>query len=193
MRSGAVAADDRVIRLIRRLADGGLFIGLAAWTQPSLVGPLYLPSVTSADERLQFYASRYPITEVDSSFYPPLPERTADLWVQRTRPGFLFDVKAFSPPHPPSDSTVAVMAGLAGCSAGRAGREADGLGAGPASRNPQRGVATLYGCGRAHASRGSTPTFDSALSRIQPCWCRRVKNTCAGPRSTKRCVPETPC
>jgi len=43
---------------------------------------------------------------VDSTFYHPPARRTAALWVARTPPGFLFDVKAFrlltQHPTPPS-------------------------------------------------------------------------------------------
>ena len=97
------ASDDPVVR---RLADDGLYLGLTAWTDPSLVGALYAPTATTAEQRLRFYASRYPITEVDSTFYHPLAGRTAATWVARTPPGFLFDVKAFrlltQHPTPPS-------------------------------------------------------------------------------------------
>ena len=99
----ARASDDPVVR---RLADDGLYLGLTAWTDPSLVGALYPPTATTAEQRLRFYASRYPITEVDSTFYHPLAGRTAATWVARTPPGFLFDVKAFrlltQHPTPPS-------------------------------------------------------------------------------------------
>jgi uncharacterized protein YecE (DUF72 family) len=100
------AAHDPVIRA---LADDGLFIGITAWSEPSLVnsGELYPPTVKTAEERLRFYAARYPITEVDSTFYRPLAERTAALWAARTPPGFLFDVKAFRllthHPTPPAE------------------------------------------------------------------------------------------
>jgi uncharacterized protein YecE (DUF72 family) len=94
MRPPRAAADDPVIRA---LADDGLYIGITAWSEPSLVdsGQLYPPSVRTAEERLRFYAAHYPITEVDSTFYRPLAARTATLWTARTPPGFLFDVKAF--------------------------------------------------------------------------------------------------
>lgn len=100
------AADDPVIR---SLADDGLFIGITAWSEPSLVssGELYPPTVKTAEERLRFYAARYPITEVDSTFYRPLVARTAAVWAARTPPGFLFDVKAFRllthHPTPPAE------------------------------------------------------------------------------------------
>jgi hypothetical protein len=100
------AADDPVMR---SLAEHGLYIGVTAWSEPSLVesSELYPPTVTTAEERLRFYASHFSIAEVDSTFYHPLAERTAALWAGRTPPGFLFDVKAFRllthHPTPPSE------------------------------------------------------------------------------------------
>jgi uncharacterized protein YecE (DUF72 family) len=71
--------------------------GVTAWTEPSLAesGALYPPGVATAEERLRYYAARFPVTEVDASFYRPLAERTAALWAARTPPGLLFGVKAF--------------------------------------------------------------------------------------------------
>jgi uncharacterized protein YecE (DUF72 family) len=103
MSRAPVASRDPVIR---RLAEDGVYVGLTAWTQPSLVGTLYPPTVTTAEERLHLYASSFPIGEVDSTYYTPPAERTAALWVARTPPGFVFDVKAFrlltQHPTPPS-------------------------------------------------------------------------------------------
>jgi uncharacterized protein YecE (DUF72 family) len=81
--------------VVGRLAEEGIYVGITAWTESSLVGPLYPPRVRSAEERLRHYAAHFPITEADSTFYRPLAERTAELWVARTPPGFIFDIKAF--------------------------------------------------------------------------------------------------
>jgi uncharacterized protein DUF72 len=83
---GEQAANDPVIRA---LADDGLYIGITAWSEPSLVdsGELYPPTVRTAEERLRFYTRHYPITEVGSSFYRPVAARTANLWAARTPPG----------------------------------------------------------------------------------------------------------
>ena len=49
-----------------------------------------------AAERLAHYAARYPIVEVDSTYYfPPTPELAAS-WVARTPEGFTMNVKAWS-------------------------------------------------------------------------------------------------
>jgi uncharacterized protein YecE (DUF72 family) len=50
----------------------------------------------SAQERLQFYAARFPVAEIDSTYYAPPAEQQARLWAQRTPDGFRFDVKAYS-------------------------------------------------------------------------------------------------
>lgn len=77
---------------------GRVLVGTCSWTDKTLVesGRFYPPGVTSPAERLRFYATRFPIVEVDATFYAPPSERTARLWVERTPTGFVFDVKAFS-------------------------------------------------------------------------------------------------
>src|SRR5215471_5138798 len=73
-------------------------VGTASWTDPTLVksGLFYPPSATTAAERLGFYASHFSTVEVDSSYYAILSEEVARLWVERTPPGFIFNVKAFA-------------------------------------------------------------------------------------------------
>jgi uncharacterized protein YecE (DUF72 family) len=73
-------------------------VGTASWTDPTLVKSalFYPPGATTAAERLNFYASHFPTVEVDSSYYAILSEDVARLWVERTRPGFIFNVKAFA-------------------------------------------------------------------------------------------------
>jgi uncharacterized protein YecE (DUF72 family) len=71
-------------------------IGTASWTDPTMVrGNVFYPrGVSSAEERLRYYAEQFPVVEVDASYYS-LPERaTARLWAERTPPGFSFHVKA---------------------------------------------------------------------------------------------------
>ena len=52
-------------------------------------GVFYPPGTSSADDRLKYYASRFPLVEVDSSYYS-LPERaTVALWNKRTPNDFL--------------------------------------------------------------------------------------------------------
>jgi uncharacterized protein YecE (DUF72 family) len=50
----------------------------------------------TARDRLAFYAERFPLTEVATTFrFPPTPDLAAQ-WVERTPGGFTFDVRAWS-------------------------------------------------------------------------------------------------
>jgi uncharacterized protein YecE (DUF72 family) len=82
---------------IRRLARQGIYVGVCSWTGRTLIeaATFYPPGKMTAEERLRFYASQFPIVEVDSTYYAPPSERSAGLWVERTPPEFTFDVKAF--------------------------------------------------------------------------------------------------
>ncbi|MEP7055262.1 MAG: DUF72 domain-containing protein [Actinomycetota bacterium] len=76
---------------------GEIRIGTASWTDKSLLESGWYPKgASSAEERLQFYAANFPLVEVDSTYYFPPSEQNSRLWVDRTPPGFVFDVKAFS-------------------------------------------------------------------------------------------------
>ncbi len=48
------------------------------------------------EDRLRYYASQFPIVEVDATYYFPPTERNAALWSERTPADFTFHVKAYS-------------------------------------------------------------------------------------------------
>ena len=75
---------------------GTVRIGTASWTDPTMTasGVFYPTGADSAEERLQFYASRFPLVEVDATYYSLPARRTSELWVARTPPDFTFDIKA---------------------------------------------------------------------------------------------------
>src|SRR6186713_3351532 len=75
-----------------------VLVGTASWTDPTLVkdGHFYPPGIKSAEERLRFYASQFPIVEVDSTYYFPPSEKNAVLWIDRTPKDFTFNIKAYS-------------------------------------------------------------------------------------------------
>jgi uncharacterized protein YecE (DUF72 family) len=80
-----------------RIGGGGTIrIGTASWTDPTMTaaGVFYPDGADTAEERLNYYASRFPVVEVDSTYYALPARRTADLWVERTPPDFVFDIKA---------------------------------------------------------------------------------------------------
>lgn len=58
-------------------------------------GLFYPPWVRTPEDRLRFYASQFPIVEVDSSYYGMPTERNSALWVERTPESFRFHIKAF--------------------------------------------------------------------------------------------------
>jgi uncharacterized protein YecE (DUF72 family) len=71
-------------------------VGTASWTDPTIVkgGVFYPRGTSSAEDRLRYYASQFPVVEVDSTYYS-LPERaTAALWASRTPDNFVFHLKA---------------------------------------------------------------------------------------------------
>ena len=68
---------------------GQLLIGTSSWTDHE---PFYPPGIKPA-ERLRFYARYFPIVEVNSTYYRIPERRVVEGWVQRTPPGFVFDVK----------------------------------------------------------------------------------------------------
>lgn len=77
--------------------DGGVIrFGTAGWTDPTLTaaGVFYPEDARTPEHRLRYYASRFPLVEVDSTYYALPAERTAELWAMRTPRGFVFDVKA---------------------------------------------------------------------------------------------------
>jgi uncharacterized protein YecE (DUF72 family) len=77
-------------------SGGTIRIGTASWTDPTMTaaGVFYPSGADSAEERLQYYASRFPLVEVDATYYSLPSRRTSELWVERTPPDFTFDIKA---------------------------------------------------------------------------------------------------
>jgi uncharacterized protein YecE (DUF72 family) len=59
-------------------------------------GGFYPPSAKSAEARLKYYATRFPLVEVDSTYYYPPSERNSVLWIERTPANFTFNIKAYS-------------------------------------------------------------------------------------------------
>src|SRR3954454_20924668 len=101
---GADAANERARPLESIAAEpieprgttGRVLVGTASWTDPTMTaaGVFYPTGADSAEERLAYYASSFPIVEVDATYYALPAERTAQLWAERTPPDFTFDVKA---------------------------------------------------------------------------------------------------
>ena len=75
-----------------------ILVGTCSWTDPTLIacGRFYPPGVSSAEDRLRFYAQQFPIVEVDSTYYAPPSERNSAVWAARTPEDFVFNVKAYA-------------------------------------------------------------------------------------------------
>ena len=91
----AAAEHERVAPLEAR-SGARILIGVASWTDPSMTAPgvFYPEGSASPEGRLRYYASRFPLVEVDSTYYAIPARRMAELWVDRTPEEFTFDVKA---------------------------------------------------------------------------------------------------
>ena len=76
---------------------GLIRVGTASWTDRTLIeSGWYPPDANTPEKRLRFYASRFPLVEVDATYYALPAEQTAATWAARTPEGFVFNVKAFS-------------------------------------------------------------------------------------------------
>lgn len=75
-----------------------VLLGSCSWADKTLVqdADWYPQRTMSAEERLRYYASQFPLTEIDSTYYAPPSAQQARLWAQRTPEGFRFDVKAYA-------------------------------------------------------------------------------------------------
>ncbi len=70
-------------------------LGTCSWTDPTMVERYYPRALSSAEERLRYYAARFDTVEVDSVFYGLPRVEYAERWAERTPPGFIFHVKAY--------------------------------------------------------------------------------------------------
>src|ERR1700689_926949 len=76
---------------------GQIRVGTAGGTDKSLIDSgWYPPDASNPEKRLRYYASQFPLVEVDSAYYALPAEQTAASWAARTPDGFTFNVKAFS-------------------------------------------------------------------------------------------------
>ncbi|KYF82193.1 hypothetical protein BE11_17625 [Sorangium cellulosum] len=79
--------------------QGRVLAGTAGWTDPTLVKSqrFYPKGASSPEQRLRFYASQFPVVEVNSSYYALPGPAMVEQWVRRTDPDFVFNMKAFAP------------------------------------------------------------------------------------------------
>ncbi len=78
------------------MATGGTRVGTASWTDPEFLRAGWYPPEVKGDAaaRLRYYAERFPMVEVNASFYALPRVRTVEAWRERTPDAFRFHVKA---------------------------------------------------------------------------------------------------
>jgi uncharacterized protein YecE (DUF72 family) len=67
-------------------------VGTCGWSYKEWSGVFYPEDLAAADY-LAYYAERYPVVEVDSTFYRSPARKTVEGWRDRTPPGFGFSLK----------------------------------------------------------------------------------------------------
>src|SRR5689334_19580718 len=74
-----------------------ILVGTSSWTDKTLIesGKFYPKTATTPEDRLRYYASQFPIVEVDSSYYGIPSIENAQRWVERTPTGFVFNIKTY--------------------------------------------------------------------------------------------------
>ena len=99
-------------------------LGTAGWTDKTLIDSGWYPKdANTPEKRLRYYASQFPLVEVDSTYYALPAEQTAATWRDRTPAEFIFNIKAFSlfTQHP--TPVKAMPADLREAAAGETGKE----------------------------------------------------------------------
>ena len=78
--------------------ESRVLLGTTSWADRSLVQSrsFYPKKTMTARERLAYYATRFPLAEIATTYrFPPTPELSRQ-WVERTPDGFTFDLRAWS-------------------------------------------------------------------------------------------------
>lgn len=80
------------------MIGGRVRVGICSWADPALIesGAFYPRKSMSAEARLRFYARAFDVVEVNASYYAIPDVLAVRRWTERTPPGFVFHVKAWS-------------------------------------------------------------------------------------------------
>ena len=74
------------------MPPGEILVGTSGYSFPDWVGTFYPPGMKSSDF-LNYYSERFPVVEVNSTYYRIPPPRTLEQMERKTPPGFRFVVK----------------------------------------------------------------------------------------------------
>jgi uncharacterized protein YecE (DUF72 family) len=79
-----------------RPVQGRIYVGTCSWAEKSFVKSDFYPrAVRRAEDRLRYYATRFPTVEIDASYFALLPPAYSRRWAEETPPGFTMHAKAF--------------------------------------------------------------------------------------------------
>ncbi|HEU4760510.1 MAG TPA: DUF72 domain-containing protein [Dehalococcoidia bacterium] len=76
--------------------SASIYIGASSWADKSLAGRFYPPDLKDTPARLAFYAGRFNLAEIDSTYYALPSRRNLESWAAAVPPAFRFDVKVFA-------------------------------------------------------------------------------------------------
>ena len=154
---------------------GSIRIGTASWTDPTMTaaGVFYPTGADSAEERLQYYASRFPLVEVDATYYSLPVRRTSELWVAAHTARLHVRHQGPCPDDRPADRDQAAAEGPPRSPTGRGRREDSGS-------TPR----TCPTTSRTTSGRGS-PTGSNHSPRPAS-WARSCSSTRAGSSPPRR-------
>ena len=89
---------------------GRIYVGTSNWADQELVrsGRFYPPELKDTPARLAYYAERFDMAEIDSTYYALPSRKNIERWSSATPEGFRFNVKAFAlfSQHPTRMSSV---------------------------------------------------------------------------------------
>ena len=161
-RARIASLQDAAAQPIPSGSGGWIRVGTASWTDPTMTagGVFYPAGADTAEERLQYYAAQFPVVEVDATYYALPALRTSELWVERTPPDFIFNIKAHAlMTGQPTETKRLPKAIRDDAAGGPAGQGAD-----LRQGHPGRTCSTPSGRRFATASRRSSSARSSARS-----------------------------
>ncbi len=77
---------------------GKIYIGTSSWAEKSLIdsGKFYPPEIKDTPSRLAYFAERFDLAEIDSTYYALPSRKNIDSWANAAPDGFRFNVKAYA-------------------------------------------------------------------------------------------------
>jgi len=75
-----------------------IYLGTSSWAERTLIssGRFYPPELKDTEARLAFYAQRFNLAELDSTYYTLPSRRNVERWAAAVPSGFRFNVKVFA-------------------------------------------------------------------------------------------------